>query len=102
MRIIRVEPGILEDAANRVEQSCDDYDLIVTKLYNDVDKMQTSWVGKDNIAFTDQIRNYQDNMIKISTIMRQYVMFLRNSARAYKETQDELYSQAGRLSVQHG
>ena len=99
MRIIRVEPGVLEDAANKVEQSCDDYDFILTKLYNDVDRMQTSWTGKDNVAFTDQLRNYQDSMIKISAVMRQYVMFLRNSARAYKETQDELFNQAGRLRV---
>ena len=99
MRIIKVEPSALEDAANKVEQSCDDYDQIVQKLYNDVDNMQTSWSGKDNMAFTDQIRTYQDSMIKISTVMRQYVLFLRTSARAYRETQDEVYNQVGRLQA---
>lgn len=99
MRNIIVEPERLEDAANKVEQACNEYEGIYHNLYADVDKMQTSWTGKDNVAYTNQIKSYEEDFNKIALIMKEYVTFLRNSARAYRETQDELYNSAMRLKV---
>ena len=99
MRQIIVEPARLEDTANRIEQANMDYERIYKSLYSEVDKMTSAWQGKDNTAFTAQIHSYEDDMRQISLIMRQYADFLRNSARAYKETQEELYAQATRLKV---
>lgn len=99
MNEIRVEPERLDEAANKVEQACDEYETIYHNLYNDIDKMQTSWSGKDNEAYTNQIKSYQEDFNKIALIMKEYVAFLRNSARAYRETQDELYNSAMRLKV---
>ena len=59
--------------------------------------MSNAWQGKDNLAFSNQLASYEDDFKQISIIMQQYVEFLKNSARAYRETQDELYMQAQRL-----
>lgn len=99
MRQIIVEPSRLEETAAKIEQANSDYDRIYQALYVEVDKMSTAWQGKDNTAFTGQIKTYEDDFKQISIIMRQYADFLRNSARAYRETQDELYSQATRLKA---
>ena len=97
MRSIMVEPERLEAAASRIEEANRDYDRTYQAIYIQVDKMSSSWQGKDNTAFTNQIKAFEDDLRQISIIMRQYADFLRNSARAYRETQDEIYARAVRL-----
>ena len=97
MRSIMVEPERLEATASRIEEANREYDRTYQAIYTKVDKMSVSWEGKDNTAFTNQIKAFEDDLKQISMIMRQYADFLRNSARAYRETQDEIYTRANRL-----
>lgn len=99
MRSIMVEPERLEATAGNIEDADRDYDRIYQAIYDQVDKMSVSWQGKDNTAFTNQIKSFEDDLRQISIIMRQYADFLRNSARAYRETQNEIADQAGRLQT---
>jgi WXG100 family type VII secretion target len=92
-----VEPERLESIAARIEEANRDYDHSYQAIYIQVDKMSSSWKGKDNTAFTNQIKAFENDLRQISIIMRQYADFLRNSARAYRETQDEIYARAVRL-----
>lgn len=94
---INVDPSRLEETASRIEASDGDYQRLYTSLYSEVDKLSGSWVGKENNAFNAKIRTYEEDFKQISLIMRQYAEFLRASARAYRETQDELVSAVGRL-----
>ena len=97
MRSIIVEPDRLEEIAAKVEVANNDYEKTYQAIYSEVDKMSNSWKGKDNTAFVNQIKAFEDDLRQISIIMSQYTDFLRNSARAYRETQDEIYAQANRL-----
>lgn len=97
MRSIMVEPERLESAASKIEEANRDYDRNYQAIYNEVDRMSSSWKGKDNTAFTNQIKAFEDDLRQISIIMRQYADFLKNSARAYRQTQDEIYARASRL-----
>ncbi|MBR3228206.1 MAG: WXG100 family type VII secretion target [Erysipelotrichaceae bacterium] len=97
--MINVEPSRLEDTAARVETLDGDYQRLFQSLYSEVDKLSGNWGGKDNIAFNSRIRSYEEDFRQISIIMRQYVAFLRASARAYREVQDELANAANRLKV---
>lgn len=99
MRSIYVEPTRLEDVANKIETANADYERLYRNLYSEVDKMSNAWTGKDNTMFVSQIRSYESDFNQISIVMKQYIEFLRNSARAYRETQDELYNQASRLTI---
>lgn len=94
---IMVEPSALLDTAARVEASNGDYERLYQSLYQEVDKLTGSWGGKDNVAFNDRIKSFENDFKQISIIMKQYAEFLRSSARAYQETQDELTSAANRL-----
>lgn len=95
--LINVEPDRLEDIASKVESSDSDYQRLFNALYSEVDNLSGEWGGKDNAAFTGRIRSFEDDFRQISIIMRQYAEFLRASARAYRETQDELVNAANRL-----
>jgi len=99
MRTIMVEPERLEATASEIESANHEYDRTYQMIYAEVDKMSSSWQGKDNTAFVGQIKTFEDDLRQISIIMRQYADFLRNSARAYRETQDEIYAQANRLKT---
>ena len=99
MREIIVEPTRLEDSASKVESYDSDYQRVYSLLYEEVDKMASVWQGKDNTMFTNKIKEFEDDFRQISILLRQYAEFLRNTARAYRETQDELYNAASRLKA---
>ncbi|MCF0115170.1 MAG: WXG100 family type VII secretion target [Erysipelotrichaceae bacterium] len=97
MRSILVEPSVLENAASRIEQEVDTYQQAVTQLYSSVDTMKSGWEGKDNTAFTNQIYSFDEDFKQTMVLCRQFCEFLRNAARAYRQTQDDITSQANGL-----
>ena len=94
MRSISVEPSRLENVAANIENADSQYQHLYQAIYAEVDKMSSSWQGKDNTMFTNQIKTFEDDLRQISMIMRQYADFLRSSARSYRETQDSIATQA--------
>jgi len=97
MRSIMVEPSRLEAAAANIENADSEYCRVYQAMYAEVDKMSSTWQGKDNTMFTNQIKAFEDDLRKISIVMREYAGFLRSSARAYREAQDEIYARASKL-----
>jgi hypothetical protein len=49
------------------------------------------------VAFTDQIAGFKDDFEKMQTLMLNYADFLRKSAKAYRDTQDTVVSEARKL-----
>lgn len=97
MRRIYVDPIILDNSATKIEQDTQEYQKNFSRLFEEVEMMKTAWQGKDNVAFTNQIRNYEADFRQTQILCQQYSDFLRISARAYRETQEELAAQALRL-----
>lgn len=97
MRNIAVEMSQVLNTAQKIEEANEEYKRLYLELYNRVDALGTGWMGQDNQSFTTKIKSYQEDFRRISIIMTQYSEFLRNSARAYKSTQEELANQANRL-----
>ena len=54
---------------------------------------------RDNLAFTTKLSALQSDFKQLSILCTEYIEFLRNSARSYRNTQDELTSQAGMLGM---
>ena len=98
MRTITVEPEQLEVSASRIDEDNQAYQRTFAQLCDAVDTMKAGWEGKDNVAFSTKIRKFEADFREMSVLCAQYAEFLRNSARAYRETQDDLASQASHLS----
>ena len=98
MRKITVEPDQLDSAASRMEDENESYMRSTDELFSTVDTMSAAWQGKDNMAFTSKISGYHADCRQLSLLCTQYIEFLRSSSRAYRETQDELESQASHLA----
>jgi len=98
MNGIIVEPAVLESTASTMENINMEVNQIIKELYGTVDMLKAFWQGEDNTAFVNQIIGYQDDFHKIDVLMIQYIEFLRNSARAYRQTQNELAVQVLNLT----
>ena len=98
MRTIMVEPAVLEQTASQMEQLNAEYHQHVSALYEGVDLMAQTWNGQDNLAFTSQIKGFDQDLRQIHALCAQYIEFLRVSARAYRDTQNELIAQIHTLT----
>lgn len=61
-RNIQVTPEELETTAGRIEGLAADYKSQYEQLYNETNAMASTWNGKDNAAFTDQIAGFKDDL----------------------------------------
>lgn len=96
-RIIQVTPELLESTSGKIESLASDYKTQYDQLYSETNAMASSWSGKDNVAFVDQIAGFKDDFEKMHTLMLEYADFLKKSARGYRETQDGIVSEARKL-----
>lgn len=97
-RTIQVTPEQLETAAGKIEGLAAEYQTQYNALYSETNAMAATWSGKDNVAFTDQIAGFKDDFEKMHTLMLNYADFLRKSAKAYRDTQDAVVTDARKLA----
>lgn len=98
MRKITVDPAILEGVATKISDYEQEYKRLYTLLNQDVESLQSAWQGKDNIAFTNRIKGFNDDFNHISMLLSQYQTYLKNTAMAYRQTQEQLISEVNRLA----
>ena len=96
-RTIQVTPELLESTAGRIEGLATDYKTAYDKLYSETDAMASTWSGKDNVAFINQIAGFKDDFTKMYTLMNNDADFLRKTAKAYRDTQDTIAAEARKL-----
>lgn len=96
-RTIQVTPEQLETTAGRIEGLAADYQTQYNNLYSETSAMASTWSGKDNVAYTEQIAGFKDDFEKMHTLMLNYADFLRKSAKAYRDTQDTIVAEAKKL-----
>ena len=97
-RVIEVTPEQLESTAGKIENLAADYQKQYEQLYSETNAMASTWNGKDNTAFVNQIAGFKDDFQKMHTLMLNYADFLRKSAKAYRDTQDAITSEARKLA----
>lgn len=97
MKQITVNPEQLVSCAARMEMQNQEYEQCIHALFNEVDRMQSSWQGKDNQSFTAEIKKFEGDFKLLSVLCMQYAEFLKTTARAYSDTQEELAAQAAKV-----
>ena len=97
-RRIKVDPVQLTSAAAQIESAAGEYQTLYNKLFSDVAAMRTGWQGVDNTAFTTQIEGFKPEFQMMQELMGEYANFLRQAAKAYEQTQQEIKAGASRLT----
>lgn len=95
---IVVTPAKLETAATKIEEYVADYKKNYTQIFTEVDAMAANWSGSDNVAFTTQIKGFQDDFQNMEKEMTSYATFLRESAKSYTTTQNNVETAAKKLA----
>ncbi|NBJ64597.1 WXG100 family type VII secretion target [bacterium c-19] len=95
---ISVEPQALDNSAAKIEEQCVAYERTYRNLYQCVDEMRAGWQGKDNLAYTAQIRGFEQDFVQMVRLMRNYAQFLRSSSQAYRSTQEDRAAKARTLT----
>lgn len=98
MAKIMVDPSKLEIAANKMEQQAADYAKLYKQLFTEVEAMEKAWQGADNIAYTTQIQGFREDLNQIKKLLDDYSTFLKQSAKIYKNTQEEVVNKAKTLT----
>lgn len=96
-RTIVVDPAKLEAAAQKIDVQASDYERLYRQLFSEVDGMGAAWQGVDNTAFVTQIKGFREKFQQMSALMKQYSEFLKQSAKTYRSTQNEIVIRAKRL-----
>ena len=76
-RNIEVTPEQLESAAGKIEGLAADYKTQYDALYSETNAMASTWQGKDNAAFVNQIEGFKGDFEKMYRLMLDYARFLR-------------------------
>ncbi len=97
-RIIEVTPEQLRTTATAIEGLANDYKAQYDNLYKETNAMASTWSGKDNVAYINQINGFKDDLQKMYDLMNKYAEFLRTSAKAYEDTQSAVVANAGKLA----
>ena len=97
-KTIQVTPEQLESTAGKIESLAADYKTQYDQLYSETNAMASTWSGKDNVAFVNQIDGFKDDFAKMKDLMDRYVEFLKDSAAKYRDTQDSVVAAAKKLT----
>ena len=96
-RTIEVTPDMLDTAAGKINVLAGEYKQQYDALYNETNAMASTWSGRDNQAYIQQIAGYKDDFEKMHNLMIQYSEFLKKSAKSYRDTQQTVVDQAKKL-----
>lgn len=96
-RTIQVTPEQLETTAGKIESLAADYKTQYDQLYSETNAMASTWQGTDNVAYINQIAAFKEDFEKMRNLILNYADFLKKSAKAYRETQETVTSEARKL-----
>lgn len=97
-RSITVNPAKMKSVSEQIKTLSNEYKKQYEQLFNEVNAMASAWKGADNIAYTTQIEGFREDFELMYKLMINYTEFLDDSAKIYQMTQDEVASQAKRLT----
>lgn len=85
-------------SANLIKDHANKYETHYKTLMNQVDELSTTWKGSDNLAFSKQIKAFNDDFIKMRQVLLEYANYLQSCANAYQELVNDRVAKANQLS----
>lgn len=89
---IIVDTQKLVSASEEIVKKADDYKGTADKIFNEIHNMSSSWQGKDNQAYVDQINGFKDDFAKMDKLLRQYAEMLLIVDKEYVKTLESSYA----------
>ena len=91
MESIKVTPENLISQAGKVDDEASKYYNEYRNLLNDVQTLTTSdYTGDDANAFREKVEGFEPDFNKMKELMNEYAGFLREAAKNYQNTQQNV------------
>lgn len=91
MESIRVTTENLRAQAAKVDEEASKYYNEYQGLLKDVETLTSSdWKGEDADAFREKVKNFEPDFNKMKELMNEYANFLRDAARNYDNTTENV------------
>lgn len=98
MESIQVTPANLRKVAGEVETLANTYKKQYGELFGLVENFTTTdFQGKDAKEFCAKVKDFEDDFMKMKSLMDEYAQFLKKAADMYEEQVDNLSSQIASL-----
>ena len=81
----QVELTALTGTAKTIEAQAREYQQLYTQLYQAVDSMNSAWQGKDNVAFTTQIKGFKDDFERMKQLLLDFAELIKFANTEYKQ-----------------
>ena len=95
---IKVTPQDLHNASAQISNLAGEYQSEYEALFREIREMQGKWDGQDNQAYTKQVGEFKDDFNNMYELMDQYSNYLKSTAKAYADTQENIKSAATTLT----
>ena len=96
--MIKVDPQMLEQAATKIDSLVGQYEQQYKTVFSKFDALKACWDGSDNLAYVTQVKGFEEKFINMQTEMQNYAKFLKDSAKAYRNAQQEIAQSAKKLT----
>jgi uncharacterized protein YukE len=94
---IVVDTQNLISTSKKIQEIADGYKKTAMQIMDEVQHMSSSWSGKDNVAYVNQIMGFKDDFDKLDNLLRQYALMLITVEKEYLKTVQDSYSIANSL-----
>ena len=95
---INVTPEEIKKSAMNVDGKVKEYTNLYKKLYSEVESMASAWKGEANQAYAKQIEGFRGEFENLKKVLDNYVEFLKESARVYETTENNIKDSAKKLT----
>jgi WXG100 family type VII secretion target len=96
---IRVTWEQLEAEANKCEIQRGQYISCYGKIYAEKENMRCSWTGEANQAYCTRLEGFRNDFEELSKLLLRYIEYLKMAAKYYKEVENRLKTEAGKLNI---
>lgn len=91
MESIKVTPENLIAKAGQVDSEAREYYNEYRGLLSDVESLTGSdWTGEDANKFREKVEGFEPDFNKMKKLMNEYAIFLREAAKNYQNTQENV------------
>lgn len=98
MESIKVTPENLMAKADQVDNQANEYYTEYTNLLHDAQTLtEVDWRGEDANKFREKVGCFEEDFKKMKNLMNEYAKFLRDAAKNYQNTQQNVISSINSL-----
>ena len=98
---IMVDTEKIESVKSRIEEYQQAYQGAYHRLYDIDEELNNTWNGVDSDKFSGQLKEFRGDFDDLDENITKYITFLNSAKKAYDAAQDDITTEAGKLTTDY-